>query len=186
MIINKMMENPLDPENKVKNSYFRVKSKFISCSRDSNPVFRLRDVKGEIIHTHVLYSNNCTEAQDVLRFVSLSVGRYHDCSFLESCIVTFPFICTCFVTGNPDSELGQSYLQETHRSYLADHNVLLTVEKQSAEVEHKLLLHGMDCDLSLPLYKLFHWSLSFVSPRTDRQNYLETPFRCTALCSLRP
>lgn len=124
--------------------------------------------------------------KDVLRAISLPVWWYHDSSVLGSCIVTFQFICACFITGNTDSELGQSCLQETHRSYLADHNVLLRVEKKSTEVEHKLLLHGMDCDLSLPLYKLFHWSLPFVSPCTDRQNYLETPFRCIALCSLKP
>lgn len=74
-----------------------------------------------------------------------------------------------------------------HTSCLADQNVLLRVEKQQAtEFEHKLLLHGMYCDLSLPLYKLFHWYLSFVSPSADRQNYLETPFRCRALRNLRP
>ena len=107
-------------------------------------MFWLRDVKGEIIYTHVLYSNNCTEAQGCIEVYIFAVGRYHDRSILEICIVTFPFICACFVTGNPDSELGQSYLQETHGSYLVDHNVLSRVEKKSAEVEHKLLLHGMD------------------------------------------
>lgn len=83
--------------------------------------------------------------KDVLRFVSLQWGDIVTVVFWRVArIVTFPFICACFVTGNPDSELGQSYLQETHRSYLVDHNVLLRVEKKSAEVEHKLLLHGID------------------------------------------
>lgn len=126
--------------------------------------------------------------KDVLRTVSLPVEWYHDhIVFWRGALPLWHFIYAFFETGNHDSKLYQWNLQENHTSCLADQNVLLRVEKQQAtEFEHKLLLHGMYCDLSLPLYKLFHWYLSFVSPSADRQNYLETPFRCRALCNLTP